>query len=471
MTSLGEQPGTISFKTGQGLPIQATPVKLNRHAAVFEVYGGQAVLRTSEVLTDFRIMAQEQVLYSGRAVISNLINTGPVGLYEASLGDSWHDVDLFAILGRDGGLRQAFGDFFDRWQRGCRIQPDYKAVIADLQSYLADLRLWLEQAELGIRSSPSADRLQLERQVASELGPPVLATLTHFFEKFESIAAQVDDELRPAHQAYIKRQLHPLLLCSPFLYRTFQKPLGYAGDYEMVNMILRDPLEGASLFAKLVNFWFLQQPPAQAHRNRVGYLARKILEETMRCASERRTSRILSVGCGPAWEVRQSLQNGPMIDQTEFTLLDFSDECLAHTRAALDDLKRRNSRNCSVQLMRKSVNQLIKEDALVIENGAGYQYDLVYCAGLFDYLSDQVCRRLMNLLYRRTVPGGLLVATNVHDSNPRRLTMEYVMEWTLIYRDRARMERLHPEGTSDFLVLSDETGVNTYVEVRKPKSR
>ena len=55
-----------------------------------------------------------------------------------------------------------------------------------------------------------------------------------------------------------------LLLSSPFLYRAYQKPLGYAGDYEMVNMIARDPYEGGSLFAKVVNLWFLSQWPARA---------------------------------------------------------------------------------------------------------------------------------------------------------------------------------------------------------------
>lgn len=34
------------------------------------------------------------------------------------------------------------------------------------------------------------------------------------------------------------------MLCSPFAYRAYHKPLGYAGDYEMVNMIARDPYEG-----------------------------------------------------------------------------------------------------------------------------------------------------------------------------------------------------------------------------------
>ena len=58
-------------------------------------------------------------------------------------------------------------------------------------------------------------------------------------------------------------------MASPFMHRIFAKPLGYAGDYEMVNMILRDPCEGSSLFAKLLNVFILSQVPAVADRKSV----------------------------------------------------------------------------------------------------------------------------------------------------------------------------------------------------------
>src|SRR5665811_661214 len=97
---------------------------------------------------------------------------------------------------------------------------------------------------------------------------------------------------QPTHRAYGRRQIHPLVLCAPFVYRTFQKPLGYAGDYEMVRMILRDPYEGSSLFAKMVNFYFWGQAPAEAHRNRIKYLTEKIKEETHRVINAGKIARI-----------------------------------------------------------------------------------------------------------------------------------------------------------------------------------
>src|SRR5262249_40529642 len=148
-----------------------------------------------------------------------------------------------------------------------------------------------------IRSSPSEDRLELERRLAGEIGESVFPFIDSLFDKYEEIAATLDPELRPVHSTYIHRQIHPLVLCSPFAFRTVQKPLGYAGDYEMVNMILRDPHEGASLYAKVLNRWFLKQPPAEAHRNRIQYLAQKLFEETARKNSQHQTARIFNLGC------------------------------------------------------------------------------------------------------------------------------------------------------------------------------
>src|SRR6185436_4876956 len=104
--------------------------------------------------------------------------------------------------------------------------------------------------------------------------------------------------------AYIKRLIHPLVLSSPFAFRSVQKPLGYAGDYQMVNMILGDPHQGGSLFGKVLNRWFIKQPPAEAHRNRIKYLTQKLVEETARVSAQGKAARIFNLDCGPSQEIQ-----------------------------------------------------------------------------------------------------------------------------------------------------------------------
>jgi len=470
MSGAGEKDSIILCRNSQGLEVRASLLRLTRYLVVFEVYNPYSIIQLSEVLTDFRIIMNERMVYSGRAIVSNLVNTGIILICEATLEESWLDVDLFTPVNQRNKLQSEFGEFLKEWEKIHRVMADFKVVVADMQTLLMDLRRWLEQVELGIRSTPSGDRLQIEREIMDELGVPMVPTINGLDRRFEEIAGKIDEELQPIHRSYVKRQLHPLLLCSPFAYRTYQKPLGYAGDYEMVNMILRDPHEGSSLFAKMINVWFLRQAPAEAHRNRIKYLKKKLVEETERIARHGRMARIFNLGCGPAGEIQEFLSENDICERAKFTLLDFNDETLLHTSKLLHEIKMRYRRDTPIQLVKKSVHQLLKESVKPSEDSPDRKYDFVYCAGLFDYLSDRICKRLMTIFYDLLAPGGLLVATNVDASNPSRNTMEYILEWHLIYRDRKILSSLNPDQAppGTFTVKSDTTGVNVFIEVRKP---
>jgi extracellular factor (EF) 3-hydroxypalmitic acid methyl ester biosynthesis protein len=334
---------------------------------------------------------------------------------------------------------------------------------------LQDIRNWCAQLELGIRAQPDGARLETERALLDELRPLVLPVLDEIFARFEHAAAPVEPERAATHAAYARRLLHPLLLGAPFMHRTFTKPLGYAGDYEMVNMMLRDPYEGGSVFAKILNTWFVAQAPAEAHRNRLDYLVGRLEETTARALAAGRRARVASLGCGPAHEVQRFLATRDFAGHADFTLIDFNDETLAFTVEQIAGITRRTGRRCGVNAVRRSVLQILKEAARTVRKPAGDQYDFVYCAGLFDYLPDNVAQRITNVLFEWVAPGGLFVSTNVAPYNPRRLTMDLIMDWHLIYRTAERMAQLTPEQArrEDCVVKADLTGVNVFLEARQ----
>ncbi len=467
----GEKDSIIVGRTSQGYEIRATPLRITRHVVAFEVYNPYSILQLSEVLKEFKIIVNDRLIYSGRATVSNLVNTGIVVVCEATLEEAWLDVDLFNLIADPKKLRKDFCDFLKEWERTQCVLPDYKVVLADMQNFLIDLRRWLEQIEMGIRSSPSRESSRLEREIVQELAPNILPSINSHFARFEEVADKVPQEAVPFHRIYARRQLHPIVLCAPFPYRTYHKPLGYAGDYEMVNMILRDPLEGSSLFAKSVNAWFLMCAPAQAHRNRIQLLTKMLLEETRRRRCRGQQMRIFNVGCGPAKEVQEFLFQDPVSDHASFTLLDFNDETIEHTGRVLSELKSKLDRKTEIQFIKRSVHQVLKEE---VQPGlCQARYDLVYCAGVFDYLSDRICKRLMNIFYSMLAPGGLLIATNVDAVNPSRNGMEHLLEWHLTYRSTKQLSAIIPDQAppESAQIRSDETGVNHFIEVRKPDER
>jgi extracellular factor (EF) 3-hydroxypalmitic acid methyl ester biosynthesis protein len=457
----------VSFQTSQGFELRAALLKVSRFHAVFEVYGPADLLQTSEVLQAFKLQVQGRLLYSGRAVVHHVLHLGASVVCEVTLDEACLDLTLLCPLNDVLKLRLGFEKFIVDWGRVSKVQPDFKVVMADMQSLFLDLRLWMEQMELAVRSQPSGNRLQLEREVLFELAKPVLPMVQPVLEKFESIANQIDPDRQPIHRAYMKRQIHPVVLCSPFLFRTFQKPLGYAGDYEMVNMMVREPFEGGSMFAKLVNRVFLNTPPVVAHQSRITYLTRHLVAETARAAAHGRVLRVYNLGCGPAKEIQNFLAGQDLCDRVQFTLLDFNEETIAHTTRVLGDLKRQHGRITPIQMIKKSVHHILKDTGRA---GHAPKYDFIYCAGLFDYLSDQVCHRLLNHLYDLLQPGGLLLSTNVGATNPSRNWMEYVLDWHLIYRDAAQFAALAPDAAprDSFTVQGIGVGHNLGLEVRKP---
>ena len=200
------------------------------------------------------------------------------------------------------------------------------------------------------------------------------------------------------------------------MHRTFEKPLGYAGDYEMVNMMTQNPFKGDSYYARILNAYFLKTPPVVAHRNRIDTLVKHLQAEVLRANQSGRRARVFNLGCGPAAEIQTFLQNVSWSSLADFTLLDFNDETVVFAQQTLGRIRNENARKTGLEVIKKSVAQLLKDNAKL----KPVSYDLVYCAGLFDYLPDNVCTRLLEVFYELTAPGGLILVTNV-DSAIRRV--------------------------------------------------
>ena len=456
----------IKCRNSQGLEVQANLLRLTRYSVVFEVYNPYSILQLSEVLSDFRILANKRLIYRGKAVVSNLLNTGLVLVCEATLEDGWQEVDFLSGVTGESDLGAQFTAFMSEWRAANHVQDPFKVAVADMASALTGVQHWLGSIDVGIRSTATRRRDDLEREIFSCVQQRILEQMIPSMEHFEEVAHQVAEEEVPSHKSYIRREMHPIVLCSPFVYRTYAKPLGYAGDYEMVNMMMRDPYEGASSFAKMLNYAILNTEPVVAHRNRIDYLVNMLDRESNRRFGRGR-ARAFNLGCGPAEEVLRFLRDHDSSDLMEFDLLDFNPETLDYTRDRLDKARMEEGRNTRMRFIPRSVHQILKAAAQPGGDPELGGYDVVYCAGLYDYLSQRVGKRLVEFFCSIANPGGLVVVTNVADNNPRKAWMEYVMEWNLIYRNREEMLDLVPAGlpAKRVQVKADATGVNLFLEI------
>lgn len=458
----------ITCRNSQGIALTANLLRIKRYSVVFELYNPYSILQLSEVLSEFRIMASRRVVFDGKAVVSSLLHTGIVLVCEVALDDGWVEVDFLSNAGGSGDLASQFHEFMNEWKTGNQVQDPFKLTVADMSGTLSGIQQWMTSVDAGIRSTVTRRRDELEREVFGGVEQRIFEEVMPTMEKFEQIARQIPPEEAAVHKSYVRRELHPLVLCSPFLHRTFTKPLGYAGDYEMVNMMLRSPYEGSSTFAKILNSALLNTEPVVAHRNRIDYLLELLRDETRQRAHTERT-RIFNLACGPAVEIGRFLTECEESDLAEIDLLDFNAETLHDTGERLRQERQKAGRETPLRFYQRSVHQLLKASAQGGDNEFT-GYDVVYCAGLFDYLSQRVCARLVELFCTMAKPGGKVVVTNVASCNPRIAWMEYLMEWNLIYRDEREMFDLVPKHMKirDSRVLADATGVNLFLEIDLP---
>lgn len=461
----------VLFKDSSGRETKGVLRRVSRHVAVFELYGETPSLRLSEVLSNLRIVLNGDEVYTGSAVVTSVIDTGTGCVCQADLEPT--ALDRFQVGGNGRlcpSVADGFAVFLQHWQRHYRVLTDYKVAVVDLRSFLEDLRLWLQPAQLSLDAVPPHERAGRELAMAAALADRVVPAISGLFQEFEQAAAHVEPEAVAAHRAFGQTQLHSLLLRSPFVRRTYVKPLGYAGDYEMVNMMFRDPYEGTTLFGRLINAYALQLPPIHGHRNRVAMLTETLAREALRLRSQNHRFRVLSLGCGAAHEVQRFLAESALADISDFVLVDFDQETLTHTERVLGEMRRRFSRQSSLTFVKQSAQQFVARREDACPKPLIGRFDLAYCAGLFDYLSDRLCERLLAALYELLRPGGLLIVTNVDDHSARH-EMECFLEWHLIYRNQAQLRQLlpgelHPQ---EVTVRTDASGVNAFMEIRKPE--
>jgi extracellular factor (EF) 3-hydroxypalmitic acid methyl ester biosynthesis protein len=456
----------------QGFEMRGTILRLERFQVIFEIYEVNVALRISEVLNELKVFIDGDLAYSGRAVVTNLMSTGAVSACEVKLDDPGVQPVVSTQVNGYKSFREAYHTFFGRWQNQVKVLPEFKIAVSDLQSYLWELKLLLEQIELSVLGHPSRNRSETELEVSQDLAQPVLLAIDAMHERFEEAAGRIEPELRGPHEASARRQLHPLFLCAPFGHRTYHKPLGYAGDYEIMNMIHRNTFEGGSMYAKMVHYWLVSQWAAKSVRNRIARMKTKLAAETVRVTGKHRPARILNLGCGPAREVQDFMAESSIADHAEFTLLDFDAETLDFVTSKLAETKRRHGRRTQIQTRRMSVTQLLKYASQPARSPLGAGFDLVYCTGLLDYLSERLCKQLVGMFYELLAPGGLVVVANMDDhQKPFRHMVEFLLDWHLLYRNPRSMSAWVPEAApvDSWSLVSEPVAVNMFLEVRKPE--
>ena len=289
-------------------------------------------------------------------------------------------------------------------------------------------------------------------------------------EELEAVIKDFSKEEHERHGFYLRKQLWNIIMCSPFMARTNLKPRGYSGDSVMMGMIYANGYDGDSTFAKILNKHPLNLTGSQAVRNRRALIAKKLSEIKSRRGNHHKAKyKVLSVACGPAFELNDLLLTSEDCDTFQFTLLDQDKYALFEAAKIVDQIEKRLGRTVPVTYLNESVRTMLATRHLEEKWG---QFDFVYSMGLFDYLTPPVAAAVIRKLYDLLIPEGEMTIGNFHVSNPSKHYMEYWLDWVLYYRNESEFKELLGDvSTAETRVSFEDTRVQMFLHVRKNEKK
>jgi len=353
---------------------------------------------------------------------------------------------------------------------GSELPAEFRLAVYDFANLLRQVQhdsLLFERSSNG--GSGGVARLEADSRFVTTTSECYQQAFWDIMVRFEAAADDLrKSKLTEVAKPFARKILYPYMLCSPFISRVVERPIGVPGDFEMLGQILGSPVEGHTLYERIVSSYILKSGAANAYRYRVDLLLREIRRSVAECHRTGRPAKILSMASGVAYEVQEYVQNPSKEGAVTFTLVDFSDETLEEARrqygrlGALPD-------SVSLEMQQSSVIDLANQSRGHAEAGRGQfvpdsDYDHVYCAGLFDYLSDRLIIKVISYLHSILRPGGTLVVSNFTKDNPIKGYMTIVMDWELIYRSKeefqALVEKAVPGG--EYEIELDHDGAEVY---------
>jgi len=224
------------------------------------------------------------------------------------------------------------------------------------------------------------------------------------------------------------------------------KPHGYAGDYEVIDMIYKNYL---SEHQELTNWdqYFNWVAASKAVRNRKQYF-KNILNK-----KKGKPLQVLNIASGPCRDVLEYFEEENPTDLT-FDCVEADINAILH----------------ATKLNRKHLPHITFHNKNIFKFTTDKKFDLIWSAGLFDYFDDTTFTDLIARIHHFVKPGGELIIGNFNVVNSSRGFMEILLGWFLYHRSEAQMETLARTACGDKLknvsIESEPEGVNLFMRLK-----
>ena len=363
-------------------------------------------------------------------------------------------------------LQSALSDLPIVLARKDQIRSSFKEYTTNLCYDLSVYKKTFDELDLQYKDEPEEIKQLVQKAILDSESEKFWQFFQNAVDELIQNTANFNEEEHQVHGFYFRKQVWNFILCSPLMRRPNLKPRGYAGDSEMMSMVYRNAYEGETTFGKLLHKYTV----GLATGHSVRYRRKLILEmlhkaqETISYAPGERT-RVLSVACGPAFEIRDILASVQDFENYHFSLLDQDQLALDEAFQLISDIEIKWDAKAQVVYANKSVRWMFGKKTFEQDLG---NFHFIYSMGLFDYLVPRVAKAVLKKLYQLLIPGGEIVIGNFHVSNNDRYFLEYWGDWHLIYRTKNDLINLFDNDPSAKVsVIFDKSGIQMFLHIKK----
>ncbi len=270
-----------------------------------------------------------------------------------------------------------------------------------------------------------------------------------------------EGKLKNYLMGYIFKEIFPYFMRSRFAQRTYFKPKGYAGDFLMMELIYQNSPEGDGNLGVLIDAYCLDAPASRAVRGRRKALSSLLKEYSAPLIEQGRRVHIMNLACGSNRELFDFIRECPDTSKISALCVDADQDALEYTDRNVNNF----DHNATIRLMKDNV---VKWAIGRVRHEFGKQ-DIIYSAGLTDYLDERLFIILLNRIYEFLNPGGIAIICNFADRFPHKSWMDQLLQWKLIYRDEPEMERLFEKSRfgKTIKLFTEEEGITIFAIARK----
>lgn len=239
-----------------------------------------------------------------------------------------------------------------------------------------------------------------------------------------------------AAKDFTEHVLTPEFLAGPIWNRSYSKPLGYPGDFEIMNYVYEWKPRGNTVYERLVHRIGLEVVECIA--TRMVMVQQAIADAVAAAPASEGSASVLSLGAGPAQEVSNYLDIRNPPRGLDVTLVDQDHRALSFAYKQIFPKVMARSDGSRLRCLQVSFVDLLKPGKTFAHLSP---QDLIYSVGLVDYLSIKRARALVRRLYDMLKPGGTLAIANVADvADSGQWPSEFICDWSMHFRSERDME-------------------------------